>query len=54
MQRGLDQITKCIKNSRGHILTNKEEMEIHFCSAGPELEAEGRTHGLTWGQIQKL
>lgn len=54
MQRGLDQITKCINNSRGHTLTNKEEMEIQFCSAGPELEAERRTHGLTLRQIQKL
>ena len=54
MQRGLDQVTKCIKNSRGRTLTNKEEMEIQFCSAGPELDAQGRTHGLTLRQIQKL
>ena len=54
MQRGLDQVTKCIKNSRGRTLTNKEEMEMEFCSAGPELEAQGRIHGLVSRQIQKL
>lgn len=37
-----------------HLQMQKEEMEIEFCSAGPELEAQGRTHGLMSRQIQKL